>query len=77
MADLEDPSDVMMDGIAIEECHREEGKELGFTLVCKKPCKEEEKGMAAIFVCLKRTLMAWESRGLLDECVSRTLSLSL
>jgi hypothetical protein len=40
-----------MDGIekAIES-HRVE--ELGFILVCMKPFKGVEKGMAAIFVCL-------------------------
>jgi hypothetical protein len=42
-----------MDGIekAIEG-HREEEEEVGFILVCIKPLKEAEKGMAAIFVSL-------------------------
>jgi hypothetical protein len=46
-----------MDGIekAIEghrEEEEEEEEEVGFILVCIKPLKEAEKGMAAIFVSL-------------------------
>jgi hypothetical protein len=43
-----------MDGIekAIEGHREEEEEEVGFILVCIKPLKEAEKGMAAIFVSL-------------------------